>query len=91
MAVCLHRSLVEDVVLAVCFLCTQVASEGNPRSGYLGLDNGGTAGVALPHEGIVFVSNSRTVVLGGLPGAMWRSTLKMDQWMMEVTASEVRA
>jgi hypothetical protein len=47
--------------------------------------------VALPHEGIVFVSNSRTVVLGGLPGAMWRSTLKMDQWMMEVTASEVRA
>jgi hypothetical protein len=89
--VCLHRSLIEDIVIVVCFHYTRVAFGGNPRSGYPGSGNGGAGGVALPHEGIVFGSSYRTVVLGGLSGAMRSYTLKMDQSLMEVMASEARA
>jgi hypothetical protein len=91
MVVCMHCSLVEGVVIAVYFHSTRVASDGNSRPGYPGSDNGGAAGVDLPHEGIVFWSSRWYVVLDGLPGAMRSSTLKMDKRLIEVTASEVRA
>jgi hypothetical protein len=89
--VCLHRSLVEGVVIVIFFHFTRVAPGGNPRPGYPGSDNGGAAGVALPHEGIVFGSSCRTVVLRGMPGAMRNSNLKIDQQLMEVTAFAARA
>jgi hypothetical protein len=91
MVVCMHRSLVDGVVIAVCFHSTRVASGGNCRPRYPGSDNGIAVGIDLPHEGIVFGSSCQIVVLGGLPGAMRSSTLKMDKRLMEVTASEVRA
>jgi hypothetical protein len=40
MAVSMHRSLVEGVIIAVCFHYTRVASGGNTRSGYPGSDLG---------------------------------------------------
>jgi hypothetical protein len=89
MEVCLHYSLVEGIVIAVCLHFTRVASGGNAGPGYPGSDNGGVAGVALPHEGIVSGSSCRVVVLH-LPGAMRNSNLKMDQWLMEVSSESMR-
>jgi hypothetical protein len=91
MVVRIHHSVLEGVVIVVCFHFIRAASRGNPRPGYLGSNNGGAVGVALPHEGIVYGSSCWMEVLRGLPGAMQNSNLKMDQRLMEVTASTVRA
>jgi hypothetical protein len=65
MVVCMHRFLVEGIVITVCFHYSRVASEGKPRSGYPGSNNGDATGGGLLRQGIIFGSSYWMVELGG--------------------------